>query len=218
MMVKSKIIFLVVTFCFVVLTFACKDQSQTIRKKSTSHVVSGKISRPLIQNKLPKDNKPKDGKKDELRPINNPISVAQPKLENNSQVSEQNTLNQKAEHYNSQGKIDPFRPLIQEKPEEKGPIVDDKPKRILTPLEKIELSQIRLVAVVIMKDKQIAMVEEASGKGYEVGIGTYIGKNQGRVSEIKNSSIVIKELVRDYKGRLKEHVQEIKLHKSDNEE
>ncbi|MCK5162883.1 MAG: pilus assembly protein PilP, partial [Desulfobacula sp.] len=73
-------------------------------------------------------------------------------------------------------------------------------------------------AVIIMKNKQIAMVEEASGKGYEVGIGTYIGKNQGRVSQIKDSSIVIKELVKDYKGRLKEHVQEIKLHKIDNEE
>jgi type IV pilus assembly protein PilP len=69
-----------------------------------------------------------------------------------------------------------------------------------------------------MKDRQIAMVEEANGKGYEVGIGTYIGKNQGRISEIKNNSIVIKALVKDYAGRLKEHVQEIKLHKIDNEE
>ena len=69
-----------------------------------------------------------------------------------------------------------------------------------------------------MKNRQIAMVEEANGKGYEVGIGTYIGKNQGKVSEIKDSSIVIKELVKDYKGRLKERVQEIKLHKIDNEE
>ncbi|MBT7261466.1 MAG: pilus assembly protein PilP, partial [Desulfobacula sp.] len=76
----------------------------------------------------------------------------------------------------------------------------------------------RLVAVIIMKNRQIAMVEEANGKGYEVGIGTYIGKNQGKVYEIKDSSIVIKERVKDYKGRLKERVQEIKLHKIDNEE
>jgi len=69
-----------------------------------------------------------------------------------------------------------------------------------------------------MEKRRIAMVEEASGKGYEVGIGTYIGKNQGKVSEIKDSSIVINERVKDYKGRLREHVQEIKLHKIDNEE
>ena len=87
----------------------------------------------------------------------------------------------------------------------------------MTPLEKIGLNQIRLVAVIIMKNRQIAMVEEANGKGYEVGVGTYIGKNQGKVSEIKDSSIVIKELVKDYKGKLKERVQEIKLNKIENE-
>jgi len=97
-------------------------------------------------------------------------------------------------------------------------VVDNRPKRILTPLEKIDISQIRLVAVIMMKNKQIAMVEEANGKGYEVGIGTYMGKNQGRVTEIKNSSIIIKEIVKDFKGKLKERVQEIKLHKIDNEE
>ena len=124
----------------------------------------------------------------------------------------------KGAHYDSQGKIDPFKPLIQEKSEDSKPIVDNRPKRILTPLEKIELSQIRLVGIIIMEKRRIALVEEANGKGYEVGIGTYIGKNQGRVSEIKSSSIVIKELVHDYKGRLKERVEEIKLHKIDNEE
>lgn len=61
------------------------------------------------------------------------------------------------------------------------------------------------------------MVEEASGKGYEVGIGTYIGKNQGKVFEIRKDSIVVKELVKDYQGRLKEQVKEIKLHKLDGE-
>jgi type IV pilus assembly protein PilP len=121
--------------------------------------------------------------------------------------------------YDASGKIDPFLPLIQEKPEEEPtPVVDNGPARILTPLEKIELSQIRLVAVVILKDRRIAMVEEATGKGYEVGIGTYIGKNQGRVTEINSSSIAVTELVKDFKGRLKENVQEIKLHKIDGEE
>ena len=39
---------------------------------------------------------------------------------------------------------------------------DEKPKRILTPLEKLELSQIKLVAVILMKDRQLAMVEEST--------------------------------------------------------
>lgn len=218
-MPKSKIVLLTLIFGFIFLIFSCDDKPQPTRK-SAPNVVSGKIPQPVIQNKPTKDNK-----KDKLNRKNNPIPKLdklepkeKPGLESVHQVLEQKADVQKTEHYNSQGKIDPFRPLIQEKSEENKPVVDNRPKRILTPLEKIDISQIRLVAVIIMEKKQIAMVEEANGKGYEVGIGTYIGKNQGRVSEIRNSSIVIKELVKDYKGRLKEHVQEMKLHKIDNEE
>ena len=80
--------------------------------------------------------------------------------------------------YNPAGKIDPFLPLLQDK-ELTTPVIDEKPKRMLTPLEKIGLGQIKLVAVILMKNRQIAMVEDATGKGYEVKIGTYIGKNSG---------------------------------------
>jgi len=207
-MPKLKIILLSLAVGFIFLIVACDDQPQA-KKKAASNVVAGKISQPVIQNQAKKENK-----KNEENSKNTQIS----KVETVDQVAQQETDNEKGEHYDSQGKIDPFKPLIQDKSEESRPVVDKRPKRILTPLEKIELSQIRLVAVIIMEKKQIAMVEEANGKGYEVGIGTYIGKNQGRVSEIHSSSIVIKELVQDYKGRLKERVQEIKLHKNDDEE
>jgi len=211
MIAKSKIILLTLAFGFIFLIVSCDDQPR-VEKKSAPSVISGKISsQPLVQNKIEKDKI----EKDKLNPKNNEIPI----LENSLQVSEQKGDKEERKHYDSQGKIDPFKPLIQENPEESRPIiVEEGPKRILTPLEKIDLNQIRLVAVIIMEKRQIAMVEEASGKGYEVGIGTYIGKNQGKVSEIKDSSIVIKELVKDYKGRLKERIQEIKLHKNDNEE
>jgi len=208
-----KIILLTFAFGFIFLIFSCDDQPN-VEKKSAPSVISGKIVQPGIQ-KNPKKNPKKDGKKDVLNPKNNESPV----LKSGLQVSKQKGDKEEKEHYDSHGKIDPFNPLIQDKPEESRSIIAEKgPKRILTPLEKVGLDQIRLVAVIIMEKRQIAMVEEASGKGYEVGIGTYIGKNQGKVSEIKDSSIVIKELVKDYKGRLKERVQEIKLHKIDNEE
>ena len=220
-MPKSKIILLILAFGLFFLISACDDQPEAT-KNSTPDEVSGKISQPVVQNKPLKDDKiQKDDKKGKLKLKNDQTPKENSKVEgveeNIQKVSEQKSDVQKKEHYDSKGKIDPFKPLIQDKPEESRPVVDEGPKRILTPLEKIELSQIRLVAVIIMKNKRIAMVEEANGKGYEVGIGTYIGKNQGKVSEIKDSSIVIKELVKDYKGRPKEQVQEIKLHKIDNE-
>jgi len=220
-MPKSKIILLILSFGLIFLISACDNQPQAT-KNSTPEEVSGKISQPVVQNKPLKGDKiQKDDKKGKLKLKNDQTPKENSKVEgveeNIQKVSEQKSDVQKKEHYDSKGKIDPFKPLIQDKPEESRPVVDEGPKRILTPLEKIELSQIRLVAVIIMKNKRIAMVEEASGKGYEVGIGTYIGKNRGKVSEIKDSSIVIKELVKDYKGRPKEQVQEIKLHKIDNE-
>ena len=122
------------------------------------------------------------------------------------------------EHYDFEGKIDPFQPLVSDKAEEEETIDEEMPKRILTPLEKIDLSAIKLVAVVRTDAKNIAMVEEASGKGYIVKLGTYMGRNHGRVSEIKSNSIMVRELIKNYKGKYIEQFQEIKLLKKDGEE
>ena len=211
MIYRLKIIFLILVFGLLLMTVACEDKSQ-VQKKSTPHTVSGKISQPVTKTKLKKD----VGKKNLSSPkeSNAKTKILPPEIKIEDKLVEK----KESEHFDSKGKIDPFEPLIQEKPpQEDTPVVDNRPKRILTPLEKIELSQIRLVAIIIMKNRSIAMVEEASGKGYEVKIGTYIGKNQGKVFEIRKSSIVVKELVKDYKGRLKERVKEIKLHKLDGE-
>jgi type IV pilus assembly protein PilP len=121
--------------------------------------------------------------------------------------------------YEPKSQLDPFMPLIQEKAPGPSEVLEpDKPKRILTPLEKMSLSQIKLVAVVIGENKKIAMVEEATGKGYEVRIGTYMGKNGGQVVDIQSDHIVVKELVADFKGIVTERFQELKLHKPGNGE
>lgn len=125
------------------------------------------------------------------------------------------------EKYDSKDRVDPFIPLIAEKnaPAGSGSSVDTTPKRPLTPLEKLELSQIKLVAVVEMSDRTIAMVEDATGKGYEVAIGTYIGPNGGRVTSITWNGIKIAKTVDDYKGkRLKGDDEEIQFHKSEDGE
>lgn len=192
-------------FCF----SACDDKSQNNR--SVSNTVPKKIYYQVAKRTTDKvraktaDPVPKPNTATEIKKI--------------ARIQKQQTSKNIIEHYNSTGKLDPFIPLIQEKSQisKSSGNIPKKKKRILTPLEKIELSQIRLVAVIIMKDKSIAMVEEASGKGYEVGIGTYMGKKEGKVSKINRDSIVVRELVKDYKGRLKEQFQEIKLHKMDNE-
>lgn len=214
-MVNLKIALLTFAIGVVFFTMGC-DKPPEAKKTSAPHVVSGVITPPAVQN-----DSPKEPEKDEVTALkkNMPKTTAEAakgEVKTDPKSTEQKLF--KGNHYISKGKIDPFSPLIQDTPEEKKPVVDNRPKRILTPLEKIELSQIRLVAVIIMQDRRIAMVEDASGKGYEVVIGTYIGKNAGKVSEIKKSSIVVKELVKDFKGKLTENFKEIKLHKNDNGE
>lgn len=203
-----KIIILTASINLLLFLSACNDQTN-VNRPSAPEVVSGKIPLPMTQNQTAPVDKKNEIQEKEMATIS--------EAKNNIQTQEPLKSDEKMEYYDAQGRIDPFLPLIQEKVEEPQSAVDDNPQRILTPLEKIELGQIRLVAVVTMENKRIAMVEEATGKGYEVIIGTYIGRNQGKVSEINDNSIIVTELVKDFRGKLKEQTQEIKLHKNDEE-
>ncbi len=140
--------------------------------------------------------------------------------ERSQKLAEQLRFSQ-VERYDATGKTDPFAPLIStEKKSAKGknsaPSEED--LRIRTPLEKLDWSQMRLVAVIQTESNNIAMVEEAGGKGYIVKLGTYMGKNSGRVVSIHKDRIIISEKVKDYKGDTIVRDHEIRLHKSDNED
>lgn len=222
----------------------CEDQSETKKPARAPVIVSGKILPPpgktgekLIpqpksmgpaktgqaQTIPKKDAKKTAAKKTEVKktvPVP-PGDVTQESLKNEQAIVSaqpgKSVPTEGVARYDSTGKLNPFLPLIQEKEERgvAGSVVDEKPKRVLTPLEKMELSQIKLVAVILMENRQLAMVEETTGKGYEVNIGTYMGKNNGQVSKINQSSIVVKEYVKDYKGKLQARFQEIKLQKKE---
>ena len=111
--------------------------------------------------------------------------------------------------YNPEGKTDPFEPIFKVK-EEKEEIIRRIPK---TPLEKIALTQLKLVAVVKSSSGSKAIVEEESRKGYIVTPGTYIGKRSGIVSEILNDRIIIEEKVRDVLGKIVVKKKELKFQK-----
>lgn len=229
MTIKPNMILTVFAMVLFFSLIAC-DDADISKKQSSNEEIPKKISVPVAQKKL---SEPQPGEvqksEAELKEEKNKADAALQKnaaaipeiiseKEDPLSLSDDMLRELEKDHYNSSGKIDPFIPLIQEKAETPASVIDDRPKRILTPLEKIDLSQIKLVAIIAMNDRKIAMVEEANGKGYEVGIGTYMGKNQGRVFEITDSSILVKEITRDFRGQLKENVQEIKIHKNDSEE
>ncbi len=75
-----------------------------------------------------------------------------------------------------------------------GPVL---PPRRLGPLEKVDLSQLKLVGVIRSQSGNKALVEEASGKGYVITKGTYIGIRSGRVVDILPDRIIVEEEEKD---------------------
>jgi type IV pilus assembly protein PilP len=118
--------------------------------------------------------------------------------------------------YNPVGKVDPFAPLYKEEAEKKPETVAAKPKgpeRPRTPLEKLDLAQLKLTAIVTTGDEKRALVEEASGKGYVVEIGTHMGLERGAVVEIGQDRIVIEHAAEDDFGKTESRKRELKLQK-----
>jgi len=82
--------------------------------------------------------------------------------------------------YNPIGLRDPFVPLVQEVRKS-----IKKPKKDLGPLEKFQLNQFRLMAMLIIKGTPMAMVKAPDGKSYTVKPGDNIGSNEGIVKRIE---------------------------------
>lgn len=117
--------------------------------------------------------------------------------------------------YDPKGKIDPFVPLFKE-----GVAVgkEKKMRAHITPLEMVDLSQLKLVAIMRASGGNKALVEEVSGKGYIVAKGTYIGNNSGRIVKILNDRLIIEEEIEDIIGKKKIQERELKLQKPLGEE
>ncbi len=110
--------------------------------------------------------------------------------------------------YNPLGKPDPFKPFIQI-----SPIKEAKRTVPLTPLQKYEISQLKLVAIILAPEDNVAMVEDSTGKGYIVKKGTLIGKNDGKVVKILKDKIIIEEPYQDVLGQTKVNEVIMPLHR-----
>jgi type IV pilus assembly protein PilP len=122
--------------------------------------------------------------------------------------------------YTAEGRVDPFVPIFKDTPEISTEAKEKKalPKRPLTPLEKVDLSQLKLVAIVRSASGNRAMVEDATGKGYVISKGSYVGRNGGRVVQIERDRAFIEEEVEDIFGKIVVTRKELKLQKPPGEE
>ena len=176
------------------------------------------VDKTKEQQKVDQASKPKiDQAKDQINQEQTVVTKTDPEnlpVSKNLR-SEMEKDKEKDKHYISEGKIDPFMsPITKRNATEEKKILNRK----LSPLEKLDLSQLKLVAIILMQSgkKNVAMVQESSGKGYMVKVGTYIGTNNGRIIEIKNDEIIIKERVKNFKGVFEDRLKPMKLQKKDN--
>lgn len=112
---------------------------------------------------------------------------------------------------------DPFKPFIRIQAPAKT-----KPKATLvtptTPLQKFALEDLRFVGILwgIGKNPE-ALVEDPSGKGYRVKVGTFVGNRGAKISKIQQDQVVVEERLTDVLGEEIVNLTTIKLHKPENE-
>jgi Tfp pilus assembly protein PilP len=97
------------------------------------------------------------------------------------------------------GKRDPFRDpatLAGKRPVARGP------NEQLTALQRFELDQLSLLFTNTATASPIAMVGDPSGRTHVVQIGDFIGKNWGKVSNIKRDELQITETIADENNRV----------------
>ena len=96
--------------------------------------------------------------------------------------------------YSPIGKRDPFKSFYQvatkDEDEFQGGV-----------LQKFEIDQLKLTAVISGISRPMAQVNLPDGVGVNLTIGTPVGKNQGKVVRIKNDEVIVAEDYRDYMGR-----------------
>ncbi len=73
----------------------------------------------------------------------------------------------------------------------------------LTPLQKVNLSEIKLVGIVKDPEGNVALIQTPDGKGYSLRQGVPVGKNEGVVEKVLEDQIVVKEKQTDFLGQIK---------------
>jgi len=116
--------------------------------------------------------------------------------------------------YDPKGKTDPFKPLVVERTEtasgkkEAGEFISEG----ATPLERVDLAQLKLVALIWDIPQPRGLIEDATGNGYILSVGTPIGKNKGKITQITSTGVVISEKYESSAGKFKSRDITLKLY------
>lgn len=199
--------------------FSCSEepppasQNQVIKKKiaGRQQKPTAKPSAPAAKPAMQMEIQAKDSDNSKDKP---PAEPAQEK-----QVKEASKLVEASKAfaggYNSAGRFDPFEPLFKSEQDEKSVTTDKRREKRIpkTPLERVALSQLKLSAIMRTAKGNSAIVEDATGKGFVIRKGTYIGLNSGQVVQIDKDHVMIEEEIEDLSGEFRINITKLKLQK-----
>jgi type IV pilus assembly protein PilP len=100
--------------------------------------------------------------------------------------------------YDPTNKVDPFKSFITIREELEEKEAREKPR---TYLETLDLSQLTISAIIMAGAEHWALVRDSKGDGHVIKVGTPIGNRGGRVTEILEDKVVVRESFRDIRGR-----------------
>ncbi|HXW69379.1 MAG TPA: pilus assembly protein PilP [Dissulfurispiraceae bacterium] len=112
-----------------------------------------------------------------------------------------------AYEYNAKGRRDPFATLIVK--------VEPETKKGSIPLENYGVNEFKLTAILWSKAVFYALVFAPDGKSFTLREGTTIGLHGGKVDKITKDSVIIKEFLKDYRGRVKPNYTILKLRREE---
>jgi type IV pilus assembly protein PilP len=120
--------------------------------------------------------------------------------------------------YEAQGRRDPLEPLVKEIPPEVLRPRPRAPERPLGPMERFDLSALKLVGIVWGELGRKALIKAPDGKSYFATLATYMGKYSGKVIAIEDDHLVIEEEYLNAEDRLVPKTLTIPLRRKDKKE
>ena len=138
---------------------------------------------PKEEEKLPKPTQ---------KPIEDETKAA--KIEPKVQKDKEETLY----FYDPTNKVDPFKSFIAAREELEEKEAREKPRSYL---ETLDISQLTISAILVTSGGNWALVRDSKGDGHVIRVGTPIGKKGGKVTEILEKKVVVREHYKDIRGR-----------------
>ena len=121
-------------------------------------------------------------------------------------------------HYDAQGQRDPLEPLVKAVPPDGGPTKPAGHPGPPGPLERFDISALKLVGIVWGDLGRKALIKAPDGKSYFATLDTYMGKYSGKVIAIENDRLVIEEQYLNAEDKIVPKTLTIPLRRKDKKE